>query len=334
MTTTVVDRPQVAPKNMSAWIKSGVAVTATSASDVARQAGLDWSVSLHEVTTTYQIPGQELPTHIPVKNKQAVVKTNALGEVIPLGIVGTKYKPFQNAEVFSVLDTLIDSGDARYAAAGEYDAGAKVWMLLQLPNEMEIKGDPHAAFLLAKTTHDGSGSVLIRPIIERLFCRNQINKIFRAKNQQYTYTLRHTSKAILDVNDVRNILDITYSSIQEYTDLANVLIEREVTRSYALDYFKKVFPLPSKIEEAPHILLSQGEKKQKTNAVIARNKAYEIFTNSETQENIRNTQFGLWQAVVEYADHGKPNKAKSLGIRTISGASDNVKLRALELLTV
>ncbi len=36
------------------------------------------------------------------------------------------------------LESLIDSGDARYAAAGEYDAGAKVWMLLQLPNEMEI----------------------------------------------------------------------------------------------------------------------------------------------------------------------------------------------------
>ncbi len=99
MTTAVVETTAVAPKNMSAWIKSGVAVTATSASDVARQAGLDWSVSLHEVTTTYQVPGQELPTHIPVKNKQAVVKTNALGEVIPLGIVGTKYKPFQNAEV-------------------------------------------------------------------------------------------------------------------------------------------------------------------------------------------------------------------------------------------
>ena len=197
MTTTVVDRPQVAPKNMSAWIKSGVAVTATSASDVSRQAGLDWTVSLHDVTTTYQIPGQGQPVHIPVKNKQAVVKTTPTGEVIPLGIVGTKYKPFQNAEVFSVLDTLIDSGDARYAAAGEYDAGAKVWMLLQLPNEMEIKGDPHAAFLLAKTTHDGSGSVLIRPIIERLFCKNQINKIFRAKNQQHTYTYHANGQALV-----------------------------------------------------------------------------------------------------------------------------------------
>ena len=84
MTTTVVDRPQVPLKNMSAWIKSGVAVTATSASDVSRQAGLDWTVSLHDVTTTYQIPGQGLPIHIPVKNKQAVVKTTPTGEVIPL----------------------------------------------------------------------------------------------------------------------------------------------------------------------------------------------------------------------------------------------------------
>ena len=161
--TTATEVPK---RNMSAWIKSGVAVTATSASDVARQAGLDWSVSLHDVTTTYQIPGQGQPIHVPINNKQAVVKTTATGEVTPLGVVGNKYKPFQNAEVFSVLDTLIDSGDARYAAAGEYDSGAKVWMLLQLPLEMEIKGDPHAAFLLAKTTHDGSGSVLIRPIIE------------------------------------------------------------------------------------------------------------------------------------------------------------------------
>ena len=100
MTTEVINRPQIAAKNESAWTKSGVAVTATSASDVARQAGLDWSVSLHPVTTLYQIPGKGLPMHIPVNNKQAVVKTTPTGEVIPLGIVGNKYKPLQNAEVF------------------------------------------------------------------------------------------------------------------------------------------------------------------------------------------------------------------------------------------
>jgi hypothetical protein len=41
MTTEVVNRPQISVRNESAWTKSGVAVTATSASDVARQAGLD-----------------------------------------------------------------------------------------------------------------------------------------------------------------------------------------------------------------------------------------------------------------------------------------------------
>jgi len=333
MTTAVAERSTVPLKNQSAWIKSGKAVTATSASDVARQAGLDWTVSLHDVTTTYQIPGQGQPVHIPVPKKQAVVKTTPMGEVIPLGVVGTKYKPLQNHEVFSMLDTLIDSGEARYAAAGEYDAGAKVWMLLQLPLEMEIKGDPHAAFLLAKTSHDGSGSVLVRPIIERLWCKNQINKIFRATNKQYTYTLRHTTNAVLDVNDVRNILNITYSVVDNYTNLAETLIQREIDREQAVKYFKSVFPLPSKIEEAHPALLSQGEKKQRTNAMAARHKAMDIYANSPTQENIRGTAFGLWQSVIEYADHGKPTKAQSLGVRTMSGASDNIKLRALELLT-
>jgi hypothetical protein len=145
--------------------------------------------------------------------------------------------------------------------------GAKVWMLMQLPVEMEIKGDPHAAFLLAKTTHDGSGSVLIRPIIERLFCHNQINKIYRATDKKRTYMLRHTTNSKLDVNDVRGILEIAYATIDDYTVMSEAMLARQVTREHAVDYFKKVFPLPSKIEDAPLALLSAGEKTQRTNAL-------------------------------------------------------------------
>ena len=45
----------VPTKNQSAFVRSGTAVEATSASDVARQAGLDWSVSLHELSANYLI---------------------------------------------------------------------------------------------------------------------------------------------------------------------------------------------------------------------------------------------------------------------------------------
>lgn len=323
----------VPAKNLSNWVKSGTAVTATSASDVARQAGLDWSVSLHNMTASYTIPGAGQPISVPVKDRQAVIKTTPFGEVTNIGVVGNRYQVFQNGEIFSALDTLIDSGEARYAAAGEYHGGAKVWMLLQLPNEISVAGDPHAAFILARTSHDGSSSVIIKPIIERLFCANQINKIYK-NNNKFTYTLKHSGKNSLKVDEIRHILELSYENIEEYKRVGGLLVSKEVSRENAINYFKKVFPLPSKIENTPLHLLSQGEKMQLTRANTARHAAMNIYSNSPTQENIRGTEFGLWQAVVEYADHGKSNKGTQSGIRAMSGASDGIKVRALELLTV
>jgi phage/plasmid-like protein (TIGR03299 family) len=308
-------------KNRTAWQKAGVAVEASSAAEVARQAGLDWTVGLSDMHTSDFL-------HVP--KKQAVVK-KADGKESVIGVVGNKYKVFQNQEVFSCLDSLIDSGEARYAAAGEYDDGAKVWMLMSLPKEMEIKGDPHSAFLLAKTSHDGSSSVVIRPIIERFFCSNQINRIFRAKNKAHTYTLRHTQNSVLSVSDMRNLLDLTYSSIDMYSNLANHLIQRESDIAKATAYFKKVWALPTKIEQSPLHLLSKGEKNAKSRALNARQKAFAIYSDSPTQENIRNTEFGLWQSVVEYADH---HSQKDASIATLAGRNDSIKLRALELLSI
>jgi len=315
-TADVVNKP-----NRSAWQKAGVAVEATSAAQVAEQAGLNWTVSLSDMHTSDFL-------HVP--KKQAVVKKHNGNESV-IGVVGNKYKVFQNSEVFGSLDGLIDSGEARYAAAGEYDDGAKVWMLMSLPKEMEIKGDPHAAFLLAKTSHDGSSSVVLRPIIERLWCSNQINRIFKAKNKAHTYTLRHTQNAVLSVSDMRNILDLTYTSIDEYSNLANYLLQREADIAKATAFFKKVWALPSKIENAPLHLLSKGEKNAKSRALNARQKAFAIYTDSPTQENIRNTEFGLWQAVVEYADH---HSQKDASIATLAGRNDGIKLRALELIGI
>jgi hypothetical protein len=68
--------------------------------------------------------------------------------------------------------------------------------------------------------------------------------------------------------------------------------------------------------------------------MTARHIASQIYFNSETQENIRGTEFGLWQSIIEYADHGKQDKGTKTGIRAMSGGSDALKIRALELLTV
>ncbi len=120
------------------------------------------------------------------------------------------------AELFETL-TIEHNKPAKAAhgrarkAAGEYDGGAKVWMLMETPMEMTIADDPHSAFLLARTSHDGSSSVIIKPVIERLFCMNQINKIYKGKNK-YTYQLSHTTNAQLSISEIRNIIQLSADS--------------------------------------------------------------------------------------------------------------------------
>jgi len=323
--------------NKQAWVQAGTAVNAGSASEAARQAGLDWTVSLADMQATYKQPigVDDMFTHrVEVPNKQAVLKFmpgNAVPEAV-IGVVGDKYKIVQNMEVFSALDTLVDSGDARYTAAGEYNNGANIWMVMELPVGVQVANDPHAAFLLVQSSHDGSCAVRIRPIIERLYCMNQVNRIIKGKHKNdYTYVMKHTTNSELSVNDIRNITQLTYDSIQQYEEVAGVLLQRKVDDRQVRNIFKSVWSLPSEIEDAPDHLLSQGQRRQRTIALNGRDSAWSIYSESATQENIRGTAFGAWQAVIEYADHRASGGSDKRAIATISGRNDRIKDKALEL---
>jgi phage/plasmid-like protein (TIGR03299 family) len=239
--------------------------------------------------------------------------------------------------VFNALDTLVDAGDARYAAAGEFNGGANIWMVLELPQGVEVANDPHAAFLLVKTSHDGSSSVIIKPIIERLFCANQVNGLisnYKQKYNEYTYRMTHSTNQELSIADIRNITNLTYQAIDDYELTANRLLDIDFSREQAVNFFKNVWALPSTVEDKPYDLLTRGERKQQTIAKDARAKAWAIYSESETQENIRGTAFGAWHAVVEFADHYASGGADRLAAATLSGRNDKVKTKALSLLTV
>ena len=328
-----------ATKNKSAWVRGGTAVEATSARDAAIQAGLNWTVrtgELQAVNTPLIIneDGVTPATYIDVPKKQAIIRED---NSTVIGVVGTKYKMVQNMDVFNALDTLVDSGDARYTAAGEFNGGSNIWMLLELPQGINVANDPHAAFLLVKTSHDGSSSVVIKPIIERLFCANQVNGLIsntRRKYNEYTYRMTHTTNQELSISDIRNITNLTYTAIQDYEFVANGLLGRKMTREQAVNFFKAVWPLPTIVEDKPYDLLTRGERKQQTIAKDARASAWAIYSESETQENIRGTAFGAWHAVVEHADHYATGGASRLAAATLSGRNDKVKTKALSLLTV
>jgi phage/plasmid-like protein (TIGR03299 family) len=329
----------VASKHRSAWVRGGTAVEANSAASAATQAGLNWTVRTGELVAiatslTMDENGVTSAKYVDVPKKQAIIRED--NDTV-IGIVGTKYKVVQNMEVFNALDTLVDAGDARYAAAGEFNGGANIWMVLELPRGVSVANDPHAAFLLVKTSHDGSSSVVIKPIIERLFCANQVNGLIsnsRKKYNEYTYRMSHTTNQELSIADIRNITNLTYQAIDDYELTANRLLDIDFSREQALNFFKKVWALPTTVEDKPYDLLTRGERKQQTIAKEARAKAWAIYNESETQENIRGTAFGAWHAVVEFADHYATGGAERLAAATLSGRNDKVKTKALSLLTV
>jgi phage/plasmid-like protein (TIGR03299 family) len=332
--TEEYNNKSLARLNKQAWTRAGVAVNAGSASEAAKQAGLDWTVSNKPLfaeiePASIDMHGVSQALYKQVTNRNAMVR-NDTNEVI--GVVGDKYKIVQNMEVFSALDTLVDSGDARYTAAGEYNNGANIWMVMELPIGVNVANDPHAAFLLVQSSHDGSCAVRIRPIIERLFCSNQINKLIKGKKtNDFTYVMKHTTNSELSVQDIRNITQLTYQAIEEYEVTASGLLKREVSTAQVRDYFKRVWALPSTVEDKPYHLLTQGERRQQTIAITARDKAWQVYNESETQANIRGTAFGAWQAVVEYADHHASGGSERLAVAALSGRSDGIKSKALEL---
>lgn len=321
--------------NTSSWTRGGTAVEAGSAAEAAQQAGLDWEVKAVPIQAyvNHNVNPYEVVTdYYAVPRKQGILKLGKDNENEIIGVVGDKYKIVQNMEVFNALDALVDSGEARYSAAGEYNNGANIWMVMELPNGVQVANDPHAAYLLVQSSHDGSGAVRIRPIIERIFCANQINRLItKNKSNDYTYTMKHTTNATLSVQDIRAITQLTYQSIAEYEHTADVLLNRGANHMRAREIFRKVWALPSTVESKPYDLLTQGERRQQTLAYAARDKAWEIYQNSETQANIRGTDFGIWQAVVEYADHHASGGSERLAVATLSGRSDKLKSKALEL---
>lgn len=327
MTQVLVDNRR------NAWKRGGTAVDATSAVEVAKQAGLDWEVKAVPIQgyVHSQVSAQETVTdYYEIPKKQGILKLGKDNENSIIGVVGDKYKIVQNMEVFSALDTLVDSGDARYSAAGEYNGGGSVWMLMELPTGVTVSGDPHAAYLLAKTSHDGSSSVIIRPIVERIWCANQIGRILSAKyNKPLMYKMKHTTNAMLSVSDIRAITTLSYTAIEEYELLAADLLKRKVDKDKAMNIFKKVWALPSTIENTPAQFLTRGEQRQQTIAWAARDKAWNIYDQSPTQENIKGTAFGVWQAVVEYADYYASGGENNRTLATITGRNDAIKNKAL-----
>lgn len=268
-----------------AWHGLGTVVEeALTAQQALEAADLEWRVDLFPVFTV-AAHGETSEVTIPIEDKFAVVRDSDLSV---LGVVGGRYTPVQNNESFSFFDSLVDSGDAKYEAAGALRGGQLVWLTAKMDREIRIAGtDRTDLYLLLANAHDGTMSFTAAVTPVRVVCMNTLNVALKGAKQ--SWKMRHTESITGRISEARRTLGLTFEYADVYEKTMNRLVEEEYTKREFEDLIRKTFPAPKENAE--------GRFSEEQYALLG------VLESSPTIDDaIRFTRYGALNAVREYED--------------------------------
>ena len=230
-----------------AWHGLGEVFTEeVSTAEMLKKAKLNnWDVRLEDV----EIPNQFSSD----KNYSFVVRDNPfiLGNKDVLGVVGERYVPLQNEDLFDFADNLLDNG-GRWETAGSIKGGRVVFGALALERETVL--DPNGVsdkintYLLVNTSHDGSIAIQASITPVRVVCANTLNLALgnRGRNGsvKQSFKIRHTQTAQGKVAVAREALGLANAYMDEFDKMASAMIETEITKAQFDKIVELAYPSP------------------------------------------------------------------------------------------
>ena len=289
-----------------------------------------WNVRLEDV---------EIPTGMDSdKNYSFVVRDNPFtkGNKDVLGVVGERYVPLQNEELFDFADNILDNG-GRWETAGSIKGGRIVFGSLALERETVL--DPNGVsdkintYLLVNTSHDGSIAIQASITPVRVVCANTLNLALgqRGRNGsvKQSFKIRHTQTASGKVQVAREALGLANAYIDEFSLMANKMIETEVSKKQFDEIVLALYPQPK--ENA------KGANKKWENKIDLINDIYV----GDFNNTITGTAWGVANALTERLDwyrSGRKGKTESIlasasGFDPITNAEKNRIFKAVQLAT-
>jgi len=251
----------------------------------------NWNVRLEEVPVPAGFTSD--------KTYSFVSRTNPFNkdQTDILGIVGERYTPLQNEDLFSFGDNLLDGG-GRWETAGSIKGGRVVFGSIALANSITL--DPNGIadkidnYLLINTSHDGSIAIQASITPVRVVCANTLNlalQSFKGKNaSKQTFKIRHTQTAEGKIAVAREALGLANTYIDEFSELANKLIQTEITKAQFDKIVELAYPAPEKD--------SKGSFKKHDSKIDLLNDIYV----GQYNNTISGTAWGAYNALTERLD--------------------------------
>jgi phage/plasmid-like protein (TIGR03299 family) len=245
-----------------AWHGLGEVFTEeVSTAEMLKKAKLNnWDVRLEDV----EIPNQFSSD----KNYSFVVRDNPfiLGNKDVLGVVGERYVPLQNEDLFDFADNLLDNG-GRWETAGSIKGGRVVFGALALERETVL--DPNGVsdkintYLLVNTSHDGSIAIQASITPVRVVCANTLNLALgnrgRGGSVKQSFKIRHTQTAQGKVAVAREALGLANQYMDEFDKMASAMIETEITKAQFDKIVELAYPMPK--DDAKKVSLTKHANK-------------------------------------------------------------------------
>lgn len=292
-------------------------VTLSNMRSMRAAAGLLWEPATEPAYRTRVLgPGREAFEKVPG------YQFTTRGEGGPiLGAVGDGYTVFSNAELFGIAEVVgvaaLETGrPVRMLTGGETAGGKRVWLLADLGEAREVRGDPspYVRYMTLLAGHNGGGAVKALGTQLRWFCTNALSAVeMEAAGQRAAFSFRHTTRLAQRLDQARTAIVRTLAHHDAIDDARAELLATRARPKVVSQFFAE-FALAQVISKAnPHKQPAGRGVAHRATAADRLEQQVRAIYESRTCEGIRDTAYGPWSAVVEYLDNVRP--AESAGSR-------------------
>ena len=212
-----------------------------------------------------------------------------------LGEVGDKYHIISNADGFDILEAI--GGKVLIETGAILGIGEKAFISCKLPTTTKIGDDLIEHYFVILLSHDGTTSVLLMITPIRPVCQNTVNLgIAKAVRK---YSIRHTVNYEQKLEEAAKVLGIVKGYYTKFEDIANELLAKKRTERQFTALVDKLFKKPE----------DTASERAKFNFEKARELCIAAL-NVPDLADIRDTGWGHYNAIVDYADHARGTRIK------------------------
>lgn len=271
--------------------------TPVTAQEAIIAAGLDWNVDLEQMYAV-KLGGEIQNTFEEVKDHYLIRRQDNLDQ---LGIVGQRYKPIQNKEAFSFLDSLVENGSLRYHTAGSLREGKKVWILGKIGEFEVLPNDVVEKYIFLFASHDGSSAVRILPTGTRVVCMNTA-KVALQEGKEAGIKIRHTGDIATKKTEAQDVLGLAQREFLKYETFTKHLVSKQINSKRIKEFAEYLFPNP--VEDKPITLKKRLEQQQTIFKLFESGRGTDI-------KGVSGTGWGAYNAVTEYVNYNSIVREKN-----------------------